>query len=355
MAKVIETNEQKTEFSKNISRLFQSGNINFILGSGASSPAISVAGNIESDIKTNLDNGNELKAFELTAKLLTEVQAPTNIWLKSPEQFTPTEKTKSTQVAKTLSSYKELIANIEDLLNARKNSLLAKQANIFTTNYDLFLEKASEEFQGIVFNDGFARTLNLKSQHAFSSRTFFNALYNKGNLYNYKVEVPAINIIKLHGSLSWKKYEESIQFECEVKQLKDNPTPDEIHSFNNSFSVVLPRKEKFKETIMDRTYYDLLRIFANEMDKEGTLLVSFGFSFLDEHIRDITLRSLKNPTLKLVAFAYDKAAVTSLKELFSGYSNVDIICPEENKTIAFDEFNRIVHEILNPPNNSESK
>ncbi len=49
---------------------------------------------------------------------------------------------------------------------------------------------------------------------------------------------------------------------------------------------------------MDSTYYELLRIYNNELDREGTLLVSFGFSFGDKHILDITRRALKNPTLR---------------------------------------------------------
>ena len=56
---------------------------------------------------------------------------------------------------------------------------------------------------------------------------------------------------------------------------------------------------------MDSTYYELLRIYNNELDREGTLLVSFGFSFGDSHILGITKRALKNPTLKLVAFAFN--------------------------------------------------
>ncbi len=99
---------------------------------------------------------------------------------------------------------------------------------------------------------------------------------------------------------------------------------------------------------MDRTYYDLLRIYANELDKENTLLVAFGFSFQDEHIRDITVRALKNPTLRLVVFAYDSSAEKSLTKLFKGYSNVDIYSAEGTNKIDYSAFIKALDEILNP-------
>ena len=59
------------------------------------------------------------------------------------------------------------------------------------------------------------------------------------------------------------------------------------------FYMILPKKDKFKETLLNRVYYDMLRIYANELDKENTLLITNGFSFDDEHILDITKRALK--------------------------------------------------------------
>jgi SIR2-like domain len=337
MANVIKNNEDKKRFRETISRLFQSGNINFILGSGASNPAIAVAGNIEKDIQKSIEDGKADEAEGKIYDLIKGVQAP----------FTETE---TNEVKTTTQNYQDFIGKVENILIERKSSLIPKQANIFTTNYDLFLEKASEFYPAIVFSDGFVRTPNIKAEYEFSSRSFFNATYNKGNLYNYKVEVPMINFIKIHGSLSWKKVEDKILFTTASSIPKANATtPVKKKEFNDTFAVVLPRKDKFRETIMDRTYYDLLRIFANELDKENTLLVAFGFSFQDEHIRDIVVRALKNPTLRLVVFAYDDSAAKSLTELFKGYSNVDIYSAEGTEKIDYSTFINTLDEILNPP------
>ena len=54
-----------------------------------------------------------------------------------------------------------------------------------------------------------------------------------------------------------------------------------MKAFVDAYAVVLPQTKKFHTTLMDSTYYELLRIYANELDREGTLLVSFGFSFGD--------------------------------------------------------------------------
>lgn len=346
MANIIKTNEDKVKFREAITRLFQSGNINFILGSGASYPAIAVAGNVENEIQTALEEGQTDEAEEKIYDLLKGVKAP----------FTATTENDNTKA--TIKNYQDFIGKVESILIERKSSLIPKQANIFTTNYDLFLEKASEFYPAIVFSDGFVRTPNIKAEYEFSSRSFFNATYNKGNLYNYKVEVPTINFIKIHGSLSWKKEEDifdlgedKILFNTISKFPKANATTvAQKKEFNDQFAVVFPRKDKFRETIMDRTYYDLLRIYANELDKENTLLVAFGFSFQDEHIRDITVRALKNPTLRLVVFAYDNSAEKSLAKLFKGYSNVDIYSAEsKGAKIDYTAFINALDEILNPP------
>ncbi len=355
MASVIKTKKDKKEFRGKISRLFQSGNINFIFGSGASHPAISVAGCIEKEIQSAIDEGRSNDADSLIYDLLKGVQNPFALYFSLPVpdiSKSPEQKKLEENSAKSLSQYTDFISKLEAILNERKSNLIAKQANVFTTNYDLFLEKASERFPAIIFNDGFIRTPNIGWWHEFSSRSFFNSTYNKGNLYNYKVEVPTVNFIKIHGSLSWVKQSDKIF--C-TNQIRLDENPVDKKKFNDKFSLILPRRDKFKETIMDRTYYDLLRIYANELDKENTLLVAFGFSFMDEHIRDITIRALKNPTLELVVFAYDESAANSLKKIFDGYSNVDIYASEGIETINFETFNQALDEILNPPDEEENE
>ncbi len=128
--------------------------------------------------------------------------------------------------AEALSNYKDYLAIVETILLERRTNILPKQATIVTTNYDLFVEKASLSYSTLKLNDGFSRVPSLDGRMEYSTRTFFNTTYNTGNLYNYKVEIPCINLLKLHGSLSWKKAKDEILFSVAKKRViagRQNP------------------------------------------------------------------------------------------------------------------------------------
>ena len=97
--------------------------------------------------------------------------------------------------------------------------------------------------------------------------------------------------------------------------------------------------------MLDRIYYGLLRIYANELDKENTLLIAEGFSFEDEHILDITQRGLKNPALTLIIFCWKEANVRGYEERFEQYRNVKIVY-NGTEDLDFAELNKILQESL---------
>jgi hypothetical protein len=251
------------------------------------------------------------------------------------------------QNAETVKNYAEYIGIIEVILMERRTNLLPKQATIFSTNYDLFVEKAALSYSALRLNDGFARVPSLDGRMEYDSRSFFTTTSNTGNLYSYKVDIPCINLVKLHGSLSWKKDGEKILFSVRKKALlAEERTQEQVREFVDSHAVVLPQTTKFRTTLMDSTYYELLRIYANELDRENTLLIAFGFSFGDDHILKITKRALKNPTLKLIAFAFNDADRQAFVTKFDGYNNVDVIAPDENAQIDFAAFNRLLRSCV---------
>jgi hypothetical protein len=320
-----------TQFFERLKKLFQSGHINFLIGSGASMPAVQGMGNIEQELtdlyqqdtdKAKADATEKESAFKETLKPAKEALLADAI-LTEPFQSV-------------LNSYETFIRHLEAILNDRKNSLLPKQANIFTTNYDLFFEKASESVASLVLNDGFDRTPKLSQKFEFSPKNFFNTVYHNGTVYGYKVELPSVNLIKIHGSCSWKTHSEKIFFDVS----HDDPT------------IILPRKQKFAETVINQTHYDLLRLYANELDKENALLCTFGFSFADEHILDITRRALKNPTLQIVIFCFLQAEKVRYQEKFKTYSNVEIVFFDTDQ-ISFTKFNELLACV--PPVKAEPK
>lgn len=341
--------KQKNHLCGILRKSIQSANLNFILGSGCSFPAIRPLGNVEREIHELLVDGRELDAEKMKFLFLKPI-AKTSTLLTNGNNCKLAEAT--------LSNYRDFLCNILTLLTRRKNNILIKQANIFTTNYDLFIKKAFDSFSSSMrLNDGFNRNPKLNNQYVFSPSEFFTTTYNKGNLYNYQVEIPSLNLIKLHGSMTWKQSATEILFQAEDRMgmLRDNVSDlwnsddttclELLRKFNDQFYVVLPVKDKFRDTLLNRTYYDLLRIYANELDKENTLLIAEGFSFEDEHILDITKRSLRNPTLRLLIFCYKNDHVDGYETKFKDSNNVDIIYSDD-KALDFSRFNNILKDVL---------
>jgi SIR2-like domain len=338
MARVFDLAVAADDISKNLARSFQSANINFLIGSGASSPAIPSAGTVEKEIAKIFEAGDEEAAYQKLYDFLSTVQTPTNSLINGVADANNET---------TVKNYSDYLGIIESILGERRTSLLPKQATIFTTNYDLFIEQASVTYTAMRLNDGFIRVPSLTGRCEYSSRTFFTTTSSAANLYNYKVDIPCINLMKLHGSLSWTKDGDDILFSVKnVVPLLPTKTPDDVKKFVDRYAVVLPEAKKFHTTLMDGTYYELLRIYANELDREGTLLVAFGFSFGDKHILDITRRALKNPTLKLVIFAFQESDKDSFLKVFEDFNNVDIIAPAPTSQIDFPKFNAVLRSIL---------
>jgi len=347
MAKNINIDSDRDKFVTSLQKGVQSANINFLIGSGCSKPAISTLGTIEKDIQSLLEENKIEDAEKKTFEFLKPFVDKTSLLLK--DDFIQECKTKKCDVSETYNNYQSFIDTIAKLLFERKSNILHKQATIFTTNYDLFIEKVSESYLSqLIINDGFQRNSSLKHKFIFSASNFFNITYSTGNLYNYQVEIPAINLIKLHGSLNWEikddKIINSFDFLKKADELKEKTGIEKIREFNDLFSLILPKKDKFKETLLNQVYYDMFRLYANELDKENTLLIADGFSFDDEHILKITKRALKNPTLKLVIFCWEKDP-QKYEDKFSEFNNVEIVYSEK-ENIDFVKFNKILTDIL---------
>lgn len=305
-------------------RIFQSANINFLIGSGASLPAIKVLGTIETDLQQFINNEQEEEYFSLAADFLSEVWFPHECMMDRG-YGTPFPPQVISNLQHTQANYDAFISSLEKILTRRRTGLLPRRINIFTTNYDLFIEEAATRNNNILFNDGFNKRSNILGDEEFDAGSFNHSVSAIGNLYNYKVELPTVNLIKLHGSLSWKHHKGKIIYNIPDIKPVNFSSSLEKKEWVLAHTLILPRKEKFKETLLQNVYYDLLRTYSNELDKEATLLIIFGFSFADEHLETITKKALRNATLKLLIFAFNEASITGFMEKFRDYSNVEII------------------------------
>jgi len=96
--------------------------------------------------------------------------------------------------------------------------------------------------------------------------------------------------------------------------------------------MINPTKQKFETTTMDLTFYELLRMYSNHLERENSVLFVFGFSFADEHIREITKRvAAANPTLLIIIFAFNKASKEAIEKEIPETQNIKIIYDKSDK------------------------
>jgi hypothetical protein len=327
-----------------LERYIQSAHLNFLFGSGASMPAIELAGTVEQEIDQHLTASEH---DEANKKALTFIEE-----LEYQHCFLPDGYTEGDDTDITLQNYLRFLRSIDRILFERKNILLPRQANIFTTNYDEFFEVAASLLPSLVLNDGFNRRIG-NSGFEYAPELFFDRVYRSGTVYQHQSEIPSVNLVKVHGSISWKRQaDKKITLgKPETTQLtgvqKDNP--QEVTNALAKRAVILPNMRKFESTLLDRVYFDLLRLYTNAMEMENALLFVFGFSFADEHILDITRRALRNPTANIVIFAYSESDATDFEAKFSAHRNVLVVKPTNGQCIGFPELNALFDMIgVNP-------
>ena len=181
--------------------LIQSCHINFMLGSGISRPYLCTLNNIETLLtdlskEEKLDKSifNRIKASIYKA-YFSEVMWPN---AKEYKYQDGTEKEQGTKESfnLTLKNYKSFLILLNEILLFRYSDILNKQINLFSTNVDLFVEKAIEETK-LEFNDGFKG--RLKPIYDLSN---FQKSYSKTTLqYENKSEIPVFNVTILGLSL----------------------------------------------------------------------------------------------------------------------------------------------------------
>jgi len=339
MTDIVEVGADNAAAIKFLESFIQSGNLNFLIGSGASSPAIKVAGTIESEINALLAAGKDAEANQKSVQFIEQIN---KVQAQIKDGTDPNVKAVSER-------YAEFFACVDRILFARKNILLPRQANLFTTNYDMFCEYAAKSVPTVLLNDGFDRTSGIGTEFVFAPERYFDRTYRSGANFSHQIEIPTINLIKLHGSVSWRRGAEHLHFDPNaLKPLSpaDKGNEAKVREFLEKHFLILPNLRKFHATLMDRVYYDLLRLFSKAMDQQNVVLIAFGFSFADEHILDITRRSLRNPTSHLIIVAYDKPSVDGYKAKFDKQRNVTILSPATGTQIDFARMNAILNATL---------
>ena len=364
--------------------LFSGCRVNFLLGAGFSANLLGVLNNNEIVFEAlrqfiPADDTEKKKATILSAYLywsffstcIAPIAAKVNVYDPS---FEP---------------YKTFGNILYRIFSERGNPVLDRQFNIFTTNYDPIIEMVFDH-SNCICNDGFEGRI----QPLFSTDNYAKSYYRQAVFSNRKAEIPSLNLLKLHGSITWSndiidggiKYQDYVaavrlfsdkylplfntalknQIDSHFTASNQDDATDQIKSllgtavfdstltnadkyeeflqeYKFTFLIVNPTKEKFSDTLLNKNYYELLRIFSNELEKENTLLVVNGFSFRDEHIQDLVKRSMVNPSLKVIIFCYKEDDIEVYKNLLATpkNNNITYVC-SDGENLTLDRFNEIL-------------
>lgn len=374
-----------------LTEILASANINFLFWSWTSKDYMPTLNSIEDDINKA---SNEVEKAEKYKEYFEKVMLPNkNIanWDFKAEKCYKRDKIKSEWVEKnekeniedydkTYNNYSNFLSTISQLIIDRKTTVLSKQINIFTTNIDIFLEKAFEDLE-LNYNDGFIWRMN----PVFGLSNFKKSIIQRSNHFDNRSEIPVFNLLKIHGSLTWKYKEselEKIDNETDIDEknkIKNNLKiylSSDLSHFNNSLSsktwtnfieeykkkilVVNPEDSKFSETVLNKYYYELLRSYSSELERENSVLFIIGFSMADQHIQEITKRVARsNPTLQIYIFCNSRDSKSSMevKMEINTYANISVIAPEYAKDK--DKYNydleTITNEIFKKINPNEKK
>jgi hypothetical protein len=339
-------------------------NLNFLIGSGAS---VGLFPTLALGVKCDEENSWSLE------DLATKFEAENNgrriplfmhyysRCIRPAQEFTL--QTVGADPVKTavVDNYQVLLEKILTMVGRRKP--MERRCNLFTTNYDGCIPLVADKLvqQGgtdFVLNDG-ARGFFKRYVQASNFTSF---LCQTGVFDRHQTSVPQVNLIHLHGSVYWRKEGESVLVDyggAKTEALLSEMTKGQLTSFSTTLDdneatleqleppeipvetlnafwteytklpIVNPTKWKFHETVFDEHYYQMLRMLSYELEKPNAVLITFGFSFADEHILNLVRRSLSNPHLQVFVCCYNQRVHDRLSQAFRGRKNVRLIVLED--------------------------
>jgi hypothetical protein len=338
--------------------LIQDSHLSLLIGAGTPSPYFETLGNIEQVL-----TGISLAEAEAAARAHARASVQAHFFKKCLQRNLDLAAGDPAAHA-LMSSYGQLGRALNRLLLLRRSTLLDKRVSIFTTNVDLAFEVGFER-AGLELNDGFYGRINptLDIGRYGTLRLTTSARYDR------RSEIPSFDLVKLHGSVNWRQADgasATVVLEPRLEQLAvvqevlsrvaarltdfdsadltveaaldeapgsgfGAPEAAEFTTAYDKLFIVNPEKSKFASTVLTETYYELIRRFANEMERENSALLVHGFSFRDEHLRSLVLRAARtNPTLQVVVFCYTAADQASMQELLPESDvpncNIEFIC-----------------------------
>lgn len=229
------------------------------------------------------------------------------------------EKLKKEINEKLLEFIRNILKTEYKLLNESKNKSVALQylknflfsfasrtatrdrLNIFTTNYDRFIEYACD-LSGILILDRFIGKILPTFR---TNKIELDYHYNPPGIRGEPRYVEGvIRYTKIHGSLDWRFHEDQI-----IRSLlpfgADSDHP-EIPIDATDHVVIYPNSSKGIETVF-YPYSELFRDFSCAVSQPNSVVVTYGYGFGDSHINRILEDMLNIPSTHIVIISHDPA------------------------------------------------
>ncbi len=223
---------------------------------------------------------------------------------------------------------------------------------IFTTNYDMLIEKSLEENK-TPYYDGFIG----------SFEPFFNPSSIEKTPIHSDSTIDWIRVWKLHGSLNWNLINDENSTKI-IRTVSNDPTKEQLLIYPSTEKYSLSRKDPYT------AYFDRMKYTMN--DGENLLIIN-GYSFNDEHINEIIFNSLRtNNKLYVIVLCFEDAQVDFMQKLAENFMNLLVLGPtkliskgslknwafddseedtiywnNEKKEFILGDFTKFVHYIIN--------
>ena len=174
---------------------------------------------------------------------------------------------------------------------------------IFTTNYDRYIE-AGAEVAGLHLLDRFVGSL---SPIFRSSRLDVDIHYNPPGIRGEPRYLEGVaKFTKLHGSLDWVNTEKIIRrmgLPFGAESIEPYLKAPGLAGAEALQLMIYPNSAKDRETAA-YPYVELFRDFAAAICRPNSTLISFGYSFGDEHINRVIEDMLTIPSTHLVVISH---------------------------------------------------
>lgn len=205
--------------------------------------------------------------------------------------------------------------------------------NIFTTNYDRLIE-AGADVAGLRLIDRFVGALSPVFR---SSRIDVDMHYNPPGIRGEPRYLEGVaRFTKLHGSLDW------IHVNNDIRRIGLPFGAESLNPFletaglstDYSSLIIYPNSTKDRETA-EYPYVELFRDFAAALCRPNSTLVTYGYSFGDDHINRVIRDMLTIPSTHLVAIDYSDSTGRIMKnfEEWGHQSQMSLIIGKDTANI----------------------